>query len=76
MIAVLILLVVAAGFVVWDRSLPRSPTPDTRMILIGVVVTAVGLVSSLLFWWLIVPVILLLAGASMIVIGRHRVLPT
>ena len=76
MIGVLILLVVAGAFVLWDRSLARSPAPDTRLISIGLVVTAIGLVSSLLFWWLIVPVILLLIGASMIVIGRHRVVPT
>jgi hypothetical protein len=75
MIGVLILLVIAGAFVLWDRSL-RSPAPDTRLISIGLVVTAIGLVSSLLFWWLIVPVILLLVGASMIVIGRHRVVPT
>ena len=75
MILVLILLVVAAGFVAWDRSSARSPAPDTRMITIGVVVTAIGLVSSILFWWLIVPVPILLAGAAMIVIGRHRVVP-
>jgi hypothetical protein len=76
MIFVLVLLVVAAGFVAWDRSSARSAAPDTRLITIGVVVTAVGLLSSVLFWWLIVPVLILFAGATMIVIGRHRVVAT
>lgn len=73
MILVLILLVLAVGFVIWDRRLPPSSAPDTRMIAIGAVLAAVGLVGTLLYWWLLVPVVILLAGASMIVIGRHRV---
>jgi len=73
MIAVLILLVLAVGFVIWDRSSPPSATPDTRIIAIGAALAVVGLVGTLLYWWLLVPVVILLAGASMIVIGRHRV---
>jgi len=39
----------------------------------GVALTAVGILSSIFLWWLIVPIIALLVGASLIVIGRHRV---
>jgi hypothetical protein len=35
---------------------------------------AIGVVSSLMFWWLYVPVIVLLVGATLVVVGRHRVI--
>lgn len=69
-----ILLVTAVGFVVWDRRSPVSATPDMRTVWIGVALTAVG-ASSVVLWWLIVPVIVLVIGATMIVVGRHRVAP-
>jgi len=72
MIAVLILVVLSVGFVVWDRRSAPSSAPDTRIIAVGVALAAVGFVGTLLFWWLLVPVVVLLAGASMIVISRHR----
>jgi len=73
MIGVLILLVVVAGCVVWDRQSPVSTAPDDRLIRIGAVLAVVGALSSLLMWWLIVPVVVFLAGAAMVVVGRHRV---
>jgi len=73
MIGILILLVIGAGFVWWDRSSPVSTSPDMRLVWTGVALTAVGIVSSIFLWWLIVPIIALLVGASLIVIGRHRV---
>jgi hypothetical protein len=72
MIILLVLLLIVGGFVLWDRSRPVSTSPDMRMVWIGVVLAAVGLIGSMLFWWLIVPVIVLLAGATLIVLGRHR----
>jgi hypothetical protein len=67
-----ILLLTAVGFVLWDRRSPVSASPDMRTVWIGVVLAAIG-VSSVFLWWLIVPVVLLLVGATMIVVGRHRV---
>jgi hypothetical protein len=57
-----ILLLVGVGFVLWDRRLPASASPDKRMVQIGIALTVVGL-SSFFLWWLIVPVIVLLVGA-------------
>ena len=73
MIGIAILLVIGAGFVWWDRRSPVSTSPDMRFVWTGVVLTTVGVVSSLFLWWVIVPLIVLLVGASLIVIGRHRV---
>jgi hypothetical protein len=39
---------------------------------IGVALTVVG-ASSVFLWLLIAPVIVLVVGATMIVVGRHRV---
>jgi uncharacterized membrane protein len=72
MILALILVVVAAAFVAWDRRSPASPNPDTRIIAIGTACAVVGLIGTIFAWWLIVPVVLLLAGAVLIVVGRHR----
>jgi uncharacterized membrane protein len=76
MIGLLVLLLVAVGFVVWDRSSPTSVAPDTRMVRNGTVLTVVGAVTSVFFWWIWIPLVVLVAGASMVVIGRHRVVPT
>ncbi len=73
MIEVVALLLIVAGFVLWDRRSPTSASPDTRMIRIGVVLAAIGAVFSFIAWWAIVPVVVLLVGATMIVVGRHRV---
>jgi hypothetical protein len=72
MIGVLILLLVGAGFALWDRRSRASELPDQRLVVGGAVLAIVGTVSTLLFWWTVVPVIVLLAGASSIVVGRHR----
>jgi small neutral amino acid transporter SnatA (MarC family) len=72
MLIALIVAVVAAAFVTWDRRSPASADPDTRMIAIGTAFAVVGLIGTIFLWWLIVPVVLLLAGALMIVVGRHR----
>lgn len=72
MIGIAILLLVAAGFVAWDRRSPVSASPDMRLVWVGIVLAAIGVVSSLMFWWLYVPVVVLLVGASLIVVGRHR----
>jgi hypothetical protein len=72
MIGIAILVVVVVGFVLWDRRTPASPAPDMRLVWVGAVLAAIGLVASLLAWWLIVPVIMLIVGATLIVIGRHR----
>jgi hypothetical protein len=76
MIGIVILLLIGAGFVFWDRRSPVSASPDMRLIWIGVALAAFGAVSSVMLWWLVVPVIVLLAGASFIVVGRHRVVAT
>ncbi len=76
MIGLLVLLVVAVGAVVWDRSSPTSVSPDTRMVRNGIVVTVVGVVSSVFFWRAWIPLVVPVVGASMVVIGRHRVVPT
>jgi hypothetical protein len=68
-----VLLLVGGGFVLWDRRSPVSTSPDMRLVWIGGVLAGIGAVSSFFLWWLIVPVIVLLVGASLIVIGRHRV---
>jgi hypothetical protein len=73
MIGIIILLLVGAGFVYWDRRSPVSTSPDMRLIWVGVVLTAIGAVSSLILWWIGVPVLVLLVGASLVVTGRHRV---
>ena len=73
MIGILILVGIGAGFVLWDRRSPASAAPDTRMVWIGSALAIVGSVTSLMLWWLVVPVLVLLAGASLVVIGRHRV---
>jgi hypothetical protein len=76
MILIAILVVVIAGFVLWDRMAPVSSTPDMRVVWTGAILAVVGLVTSLLAWWLVVPVLALLAGAALIVIGRHRTAPS
>jgi len=73
MIGLLILVLVVAGFAIWDRQSPVSASPDSRMIRVGAVLAALGVLTSALLWWLIVPVLVLLAGGAMVVIGRHRV---
>ena len=73
MIGILILVVIGAGFVLWDRRSPVSRSPDTRMVWVGAVLAIVGTATSLLLWWLYVPVLVMLAGASLVVLGRHRV---
>jgi len=73
MLGVLVMLLAAAVFVVWDRRSPLSPSPDNRLVRIGAVSAVVGAASTLLLWWLIVPVFVFFAGCTMIVIGRHRV---
>ena len=73
MIGIVIILLIGAGFVLWDRRLPASTSPDLRMVRIGGVLAAIGVVSSLVLWWVYVPLIVLIAGASVIVVGRHRV---
>jgi len=75
MIALLIMVVIAA-FAAWDRQSPLSPSPDGRLVGVGVVLAVVGAVSSFLLWWLVVPVVLFLVGDALIVIGRHRVAST
>jgi hypothetical protein len=72
-IGIVIILLIGAGFVLWDRRLPASTSPDMRMVRIGGVLAAIGVVSSLVLWWVYVPLIVLIAGASLIVVGRHRV---
>lgn len=74
MIGIAILLLVAGGFVAWDRRSPVSASPDMRLVRLGAVLAAIGVVSSLMFWWLYVPVIVLLVGATLVVVGRHRVI--
>jgi hypothetical protein len=72
MIGIAVLVLIAVGFVLWDRRTPASAAPDMRLVWAGVVLAAIGLVATLLAWWLVVPVIVLLAGATLIVAGRHR----
>lgn len=72
MIGLVILLLIAAGFVLWDRRSPVSASPDMRMTWIGGVLAAIGAVTSMMAWWAIVPVVVLLVGATLIVVGRHR----
>ncbi len=74
MIEILILIIIGGGFVLWDRRSPVSISPDTRMVWIGSVLAVVGTATSLMLWWLYVPVLVLLAGASLVVVGRHRVM--
>ena len=73
MIGLLVLLVLVAGFVAWDRRSPVSASPDQRLIAVGGILAAVGAVASLMMWWLVVPVVVLLVGCTLTVIGRHRV---
>jgi hypothetical protein len=73
MIGIVILLLIGAGFVLWDRRSPMSTSPDMRLVWVGVALAAIGAVSSVILWWLVVPVIVLLVGASLIVAGRHRI---
>jgi hypothetical protein len=72
MIGLLILLLVGAGFVLWDRSSPASEFPDQRLVVGGVALTIVGIPSTFMLWWAVVPVIVLLAGGASIVVGRPR----
>ena len=72
MVGLLVLLAVTGAFIVWDRQLPPSATPDGRLIWVGVAFAVLGGVSSVFLWWLIVPVIVFLVGATLIVVGRHR----
>ena len=74
MIGVLIMLMVVAAFVGWDRQSAVSASPDDRLVRVGAVLVIVGAVWSLLMWWLVVPVIVFAGGGALVVIGRHRVI--
>jgi peptidoglycan/LPS O-acetylase OafA/YrhL len=72
MIGIGVLLLIGVAFFVWDRRSPASTSPDMRLVWAGVVLAALGVVTTVMFWWLYVPIVVLLVGASLIVIGRHR----
>ena len=71
MIMLLVALVVAVGFVLWER---RSPSTDSgnRMMRIGLALSTVGAISSVFAWWMVFPLVVLLAGLVMIIAGRRR----
>lgn len=71
MIMLLIVLVVAGGFVLWERRSPSSDSGD-RTMRIGLALATVGTITSVFAWWMVFPLVVLLAGLVMIIAGHRR----
>ena len=71
MIMLLIVLMVAGGFVLWERRSPSSDSAD-RTMRIGLALATVGAIMSVFAWWMVFPLVVLLAGLVMIIAGRRR----
>ena len=71
MLMLLIVLMVAGGFVLWERRSPSSDSAD-RTTRIGLALATVGATFSVFAWWMVFPLVVLLAGLVTIIAGRRR----
>jgi predicted acyltransferase len=74
MIPLVLVLVVAAGFVAyfgWNRQAPVDSRGE-RMARAGIVLTAVGVIWTVFAWWMVLPELVVLGGVTLIVVGRRR----